>query len=118
YFFKENKAQINQLPIEFDGFVQLLDDGQNIDISFKNTGSSFKDFLALIPETYSKSLENVDTTGDFKINGIVKGEMTETTIPTLDISIKSDNASFKYPDLPKRVENIVIDTEIINKTGN
>lgn len=118
YTFKENKAIINQLPIEFDGFVQLLDEGQNIDLSFKNTGSSFKDFLAVIPESYSKNLDNVETTGNFQISGIIKGKMTDTTIPTLDISIKSDNASFKYPDLPKRVENIVIDTEIKNTTGN
>ena len=118
YTFKENKALINQLPIEFNGFVQLIEEGQLIDISFKNTGSSFKDFLAVIPASYSKDLDKVDTTGDFKISGIAKGKMTETTIPTLDISIKSDNASFKYPDLPKRVENIVIDTEIKNDTGN
>ncbi len=117
YTFKENKALINQLPIAFNGFVQMIEEGQLIDISFKNTGSSFKDFLAVVPATYSKNLDNVDTTGDFKISGIVKGKMTETTIPTLDISIKSDNASFKYPDLPKRVENIVIDTEIKNETG-
>lgn len=118
YTFKENKALINQLPIEFDGFVQLIEEGQNIDLSFTNTGSSFKDFLAVIPETYSKNLDNVETTGNFNIKGIIKGQVTETTIPTLDISIKSDNASFKYPDLPKRVENIIIDTEIKNGTGN
>lgn len=117
YTFKENKALINQLPIAFNGFVQLLDEGQLIDISFKNTGSTFKDFLAVIPEAYSKDLDNVDTTGNFNIDGIVKGEYTETSIPTFDIRIKSDNASFKYPDLPKRVENIIIDTEIKNDTG-
>ena len=117
YTFKENKALINQLPIEFNGFVQMIEEGQLIDISFKNTGSTFKDFLAVIPASYSKDLDKVDTTGDFNISGVVKGKMTETTIPTLDIRIKSDNASFKYPDLPKRVENIVIDTEIKNDTG-
>ncbi|MBJ7880346.1 AsmA-like C-terminal region-containing protein [Gelidibacter salicanalis] len=118
YTFKENKALINQLPVEFSGFVQIIEEGQLIDLSFKNTGSSFKDFLAVMPATYAKNLDNVETTGNFNVNGIIKGKMTETTIPTLDISIKSDNASFKYPDLPKRVENIVIDTEIKNDTGN
>jgi hypothetical protein len=73
--------------------------------------------LAVIPEAYSKNIENVETTGDFKVKGIIKGKVTETTIPTLDISIVSNNASFKYPDLPKRVENIVINTEIKNETG-
>ena len=118
YTFKENKGYINQLPLEFKGFIQVIDEGQDIDITFENPGSSFKDFLAVIPETYSKNIENVETTGNFKVSGIIKGKVTETTIPTLDISIKSDNASFKYPDLPKKVENIVIDTEIKNDTGN
>ncbi|MEO6347742.1 MAG: AsmA-like C-terminal region-containing protein [Aquaticitalea sp.] len=118
YTFKDNKGYINQLPLQFKGYVQQLKDGQDIDISFENPGSSFKDFLAVIPKTYSKNIENVETTGDFKVSGIIKGKMTETTIPTLDISIKSNNASFKYPNLPKKVENIIIDTQIKNETGN
>lgn len=118
YTFKENKGYINQLPLTFRGYVQQLEEGQEIDISFENPGSSFKDFLAVIPETYSKNIENVQTTGDFKVSGIIKGKVTETTIPTLDISIKSNNASFKYPDLPKKVENIIIDAQIKNDTGN
>ncbi|WP_047548082.1 AsmA-like C-terminal region-containing protein [Psychroserpens sp. Hel_I_66] len=118
YTFMENKGFINQLPLVFNGYVQVLEDGQDIDITFENPESSFKDFLAVIPETYSKNIENVETTGDFKVNGIVRGKISEETIPTLDINITSNNASFKYPDLPKRVSNINIDTSIKNTTGN
>ncbi|MCB0444478.1 MAG: AsmA family protein, partial [Gelidibacter sp.] len=118
YSFKDNKGYINQLPIEFKGYVQMVEKGQDVDISFENPGSSFKDFLAVIPETYSKNIENVETTGDFKVKGTIKGLVSDETIPTLDISITSNNASFKYPDLPKRVENIVINTSIKNDTGN
>ena len=117
YTFKENKGYINKLPIEFDGFVQLLGEGQNIDLTFKNPESDFKNFLALIPETYSGSLDGVQTSGDFTINGIVKGINSDKTIPKLDINIASNNASFKYPDLPKSVTNIVINTSIKNTTG-
>ena len=106
------------MPLEFQGYVKLLEEGQEVDITFENPESSFKDFLAVIPETYSKNIENVETTGDFKVNGIIKGMVSEETIPTLDINIISNNASFKYPDLPKRVENITINTSIKNTTGN
>lgn len=118
YTFKDNKGFINNLPLEFNGFVQLLDEGQDIDITFKNPETDFKNFLALVPETYSKDLDGVQTSGDFKINGVVKGKVTEETIPTIDISIVSNNASFKYPDLPKQVDNIVINTNIKNTTGH
>ncbi|HCY81755.1 MAG TPA: AsmA family protein, partial [Xanthomarina gelatinilytica] len=118
YTFKENKAYINQLPLEFQGYVQLLEEGQEIDISFENPGSDFRDFLAVIPKTYSKNLDQVETTGNFKIKGIIKGTMTEETIPSLDINMVSNNAGFKYPDLPKRVEDISINASVINTTGN
>ncbi|TJY32489.1 AsmA family protein [Pontimicrobium aquaticum] len=118
YTFKENKGFINQLPLEFNGYVQLKEEGQLIDITFKNPESSFKDFLAVMPERYAKNLDNVETSGDFKVEGIIKGLVSETTIPTIDIKMVSDNASFKYPDLPKRVENININATVKNDNGN
>lgn len=117
YTFKDNKGFINDLPLEFQGFVQQVENGQQIDIAFENPESDFKNFLAVIPKAYSKNIENVQTTGDFKLKGIVKGLSSDETIPNLDISITSNNASFKYPDLPKRVSNISIDTRIKNETG-
>ncbi|MEP1490416.1 MAG: AsmA-like C-terminal region-containing protein [Algibacter sp.] len=117
YTFKDNKGFINQLPLQFDGFVQLLENGQDIDITFENPESDFKNFLAIIPKEYSKNIDDVETSGDFKVKGSVKGMVTDETIPKLDINIASKNASFKYPDLPKGVSDIVINTSIKNTTG-
>lgn len=117
YTFKNNKALINQLPLEFDGSFAMVDAGQQIDITFKTPTSSFKNFLGLVPEAYSGSLASVKTEGDFTINGKVNGLNGDNSIPKFNIAIASNNASFKYPDLPKSVQNIVIDTKIINETG-
>jgi len=117
YTFKENKALINQLPLEFDGFIQMVEAGQIYDLKFKTPTSSFTNFLGLIPSAYASSLDGVKTTGDFTIVGFAKGELTETTVPKFNIAIASNNASFQYPNLPKSVQNIVIDTKIINETG-
>ncbi|GLB48985.1 AsmA-like C-terminal region-containing protein [Neptunitalea lumnitzerae] len=118
YSFLDNKLLINKLPLVFDGYVQLLDEGQMVDISFKTPTTDFKNLLALIPETYSKDIEGVETKGAFSITGEAKGVIDEThDMPTLTVDISSDNASFKYPDLPKTVENISIKTNISNSTG-
>lgn len=117
YEFKDNKALINQLPLEFNGFIQMVEAGQTYDLTFKTPTSDFKNFLGLVPAAYSGDINKVKTTGQFSVDGKVKGNLTETTIPAFDVKIASKNASFQYPDLPKSVKNIVIDTHIVNETG-
>ncbi len=117
YTFKENKAKINELPLEFDGFMQLAEAGQQYDLTFKTPTSSFKNFLGLIPAQYSSNLKEVKTSGDFTVVGFAKGLYSDKTVPKFNIEIASNNASFQYPNLPKSVKNIIIDTKIINETG-
>lgn len=117
YTFRENEAKINELPLVFDGFVQRVNSGTDIDLAFETPSSDFKNFLAVIPERYVKDISAVETTGDFTVQGLLKGSFNEENIPTMDIQIKSTNASFKYPDLPKTVRNISIDAQLKNDTG-
>ncbi len=117
YTFLDNKAIINQLELVFDGFVQVNEDNQQVDINFKTPSTDFKNFLAVIPKQYSKDISNVETTGDFSVIGELSGIIDQDHIPTFDISIASDNASFKYPDLPQAVKNINIDARLANQTG-
>ena len=117
YTFLENKAMVNQLPLVFDGFVKLNDNNQEVDLKFQTLSSDFKNFLALIPEVYSKNIEGVTTTGNFDVKGVLKGIVDNDHIPTFNITINSDNASFKYPNLPKSLKNIIIHTQIANNTG-
>ena len=116
YTLKDNTLKLNNLELNFDGFVQLLDDGQLYDLSFKTPKTTFKNCLDLVPAAYTKSIEGVQTTGEFTINGKVAGKYTPTTIPKLDIWMLSQDASFKYPSLPKSVKNINIDIKIGNDT--
>ncbi|NNJ88015.1 MAG: AsmA-like C-terminal region-containing protein [Eudoraea sp.] len=117
FTFLKNSGRINQLPLVFEGFVQVADDYNDVDIKFQTPSSDFKNFLALFPEQYSKNIKDVATTGNFMVEGEFKGKIDEIHIPTFRIDIRSDQASFKYPDLPKAVENIVIAAEVTNETG-
>ena len=117
YTFLENEAKINELPLKFDGFVKVNETNNEVDITFKTPSSDFKNFLAVLPETYVKQINDVKTTGDFTVNGMLKGIVDSTHIPMMDIKVASENASFKYPNLPKAVNNITIDAQLKNETG-
>jgi len=117
YTFKQNKALINKLPLEFDGSIKILESGQQYDLTFKTPSAAFTNFLGLIPSAYSGSLANVKTTGNFTVSGFAKGVYADATVPKFNIAIASNDASFQYPNLPKAVRHIVIDTKIVNDTG-
>jgi hypothetical protein len=46
YTFKKN-IKVNELPLEFDGYIQIVEAGQQYDLTFKTPTSSFKNFLGL-----------------------------------------------------------------------
>jgi len=117
YTFLENTFSINQLQLKFDGFVQQHATGNEFDLKFNTLSSSFKNFIALLPAQYTKDIANIATNGSFTINGFAKGMLSDKTVPKLDIQLLSNDASFKYPDLPKKVENIQLDARIANNTG-
>ncbi|MGB3590652.1 MAG: AsmA-like C-terminal region-containing protein [Nonlabens sp.] len=117
YTFKENKAYVNDLPLEMEGFVDLEEDHNIVDLSFKTPSSDFKNFLAVIPEEYRKNLDDITTTGNFIVNGMIKGRVDDTLIPKLDIKISSSNASLKYATLPQKIDNINFKAALLNETG-
>ncbi len=117
FTFEKNKALINQLPLTFNGYVQVNDNNQQLDITFKTPSSDFKNFLGALPKAYAKNLDNIKTTGNFSVNGRLYGVIDDQHIPKMKIAVKSNNASFKYPDLPKAVSNITIDAVLKDETG-
>ncbi len=118
FSFLENTALINQLMLQFNGFVQLEDEAIAMEIDFSTPSTDFKNFLALIPEAYASDLNQVSTTGDFSVKGNINGTYSESTIPNFAIEMASNNASFAYSELPKKVEEINFMVKIFNANGN
>ena len=115
--FLENELLINKLPLKFDGYYQLGDQADQMDISFATPTSDFKNLLALIPEAYQTQMDEVETSGEFSVDGNVVGKLAENEIPKFNIAMKSEDASFNYPSLPKQAEHIDLDILIKNSTG-
>jgi vacuolar-type H+-ATPase subunit H len=108
YTLKEILLTLNALDFNIDGWVALMGDDMDMDLSLKAVKSDFKNFLSLIPAIYAKDFENIQTKGTLGFTADVKGKMTETAYPAFDINLAIENAMFKYPDLPKSVDNIQI----------
>ena len=120
YTFTENEFKINELILGLDGWVALFEDKDDIDmdIKFNAKKTDFKNILSMVPAVYMTDFAKVKTAGKLALNGYAKGIYTETSLPAFGLDLKVENAMFKYPDLPKAVNNIQIDLHVDNPGGS
>jgi len=102
---KENRFNLNEIVLKFTGSAGIHED-INIDMAFATEKTDFKSVLSLVPAVYMKDFESVKTAGSFTLSGNIKGIFNDKQMPNAGVNLAIDNAMFKYPDLPKSVNNI------------
>jgi len=112
FTFKDNRFNLNEIILKFTGTVKMPKDDIDVDITFASEKTDFKSLLSLIPAIYMQDFETVKTTGSLALNGDVKGTYNEKQMPCANLNMTVDNAMFKYPDLPKSVDNINIAAKV------
>lgn len=118
YTFKENNVSINDLGLQFDGYVQTKKEATALDVKFKASQTDFKNILSLIPGIYKKSFDQVKTSGTLALDGNIKGEMKGENYPACNVNLKVNNGMFQFPDLPVAVKNILIAATVTKPQGS
>ncbi|VBB44777.1 Outer membrane assembly protein [uncultured Paludibacter sp.] len=118
YTLANNIMNINAIPLSVNGWVQMLDDGYNMDLKLNSEKVDFKSILSLIPAVYAKSFEDIKADGKVDLNGFLKGKMTDSIYPAFDLNLDVKDAWFQYPNLPKPVQKINIASRITNPGGS
>lgn len=117
FTFKENQFDLNDLGLSFDGFVEMPDTNITMDLKFAAKQTEFKSILSLIPAVYSKEFASVKTAGKLALDGFAKGVYNASSLPAFALNLTIKDAMFKYPSLPKSVNNINVDLHVTNPTG-
>ncbi|MCL2040713.1 MAG: AsmA family protein [Bacteroidales bacterium] len=118
YTLQKNELKLNALEFDFAGWVAMPDDDIDMDLSLTAIKSEFKNFLSLIPALYAKDFASIQTAGTLAFAVTAQGKMTETAYPAFDLKLQIENAMFKYPDLPKAVDNIQVATHVFSPGGD
>ena len=117
FTFKQNKVKINDFAMSFDGTISMPADPIDFDIKFSAPETDFKNLLSLLPGMYNDQFKDVQTTGKMAFDGYYKGRMDSVLMPGYGVNLKVDNATFKYPDLPREAKNIAVDVSIVDPDG-
>lgn len=118
YSFMDNEFNINALPIDFGGYLQLNDDDIIFDMAAQSKSNNVKEFLTLIPAIYASDFEQMSATGKANLAFTFFGKIDETQMPDFDLKLIVDNGSFKYPDFPYPLQNLYFDLHVFSKQGN
>lgn len=105
---KENTFKLNALEFALDGFYEMLEKKDRMDLKFNASKATFKDFLSLVPAFYQSGYESMIAKGNLAFNAEIKGDLDDVNLPGWDFSLNVDNAQIKYPDVPGSINNIVI----------
>jgi len=118
FTFKENEFNLNDLGLGLDGWLAMPKDDIDMDVKFSCKQTEFKSLLSLVPAVYSKDFASVKTAGKLALNGFAKGTYNDKVMPGFGLHLEVADAMFKYPSLPKSVNNIQINLDVKNPDGN
>lgn len=118
YTLQDNEINLNALTLKTDGAIQLSGDATNLNLTFEAPGNEFKNFLSLIPNAYTKDFADIQTSGKLSFNGMVKGALSEKSMPSFKVDLKINGGQFKYPDLPLAVKDINTNIAVNSPTSD
>ena len=118
FAFKENEFSLNELTLGLDGYVEMPDTNIKMDLKFKANKADFKSILSLIPSVFSKDFAGLQASGKMALDGNAKGTYNASSMPAFGVNLLVENGMFKYPALPKSVNNVNIKIKVENPDGN
>ena len=112
FTFKDNEFNLNELGLGLDGWLAMPKEDIDMDVKFLCKQAEFKALLSLVPAVYAKDFASVKTSGKLALNGFAKGTYNDKTMPAFGVHLEVADAMFKYPSLPKSVNNIQINLDV------
>lgn len=118
YTLAGNTIKLNALELGAQGWVAMPGEDIDMDISFKALKNEFKQFLSMVPLEFAKDVSGVDATGNLALDGYVRGKYNDSSMPGIGLNLLIENGRFKYPDLPKSVDNIQVKAAVVADMNN
>ncbi|OFY62661.1 MAG: hypothetical protein A2V64_05790 [Bacteroidetes bacterium RBG_13_43_22] len=110
----DNYFALNDLKLNFSGMVAMPGDDIETDLQIGTDQTSFKTLLSLVPAVYMTDFADLSATGQFALQGLVKGVYSDadSTLPDVNLSLSVKDGLISYPALPEKITNININSAV------
>ena len=111
--FKRNDLKINELPVDFTGMFEFLENGYNMDFNIQSKSAEIKNIITALPQEYIQWMNETDLRGIANIGLRLSGKYVEETQTMPDLSLKMDirNGYISHNRAPEPLKNLYLDFE-------
>jgi len=113
YTLRDNLMRLNELELKADGWLSMPGDDIDMDFTFGAAKTDFRHLLSLVPLEFAKDLKGVEASGKMGVDGYVRGTYNDKSLPGVGLDLVVENGRFKYPDLPKSVDNVQVRMSVV-----
>ncbi|MFZ0389852.1 MAG: AsmA-like C-terminal region-containing protein [Calditrichia bacterium] len=118
YTLLDNELLLNQMPLNFDGYFKLLDNGTEMDLKFSTPEASLTQIISMIPADFAENTADLESSGAVKFNGYAKGVLTEESLPEFKVNLDLTGGRLKNSDMPAAIENLDLNMIVENPGGS
>jgi len=118
YTFRNNTCRVNAVEAALEGWFAMPKEGYDMDIRLKTNQLDFKQVLSLVPGMFTKQFDEIETAGVVSMDAWAKGHYSDSVMPAFNLALNVDKAMFKYPSLPRKVDQIRMNLKVSNPGGS
>ncbi|MCD7978602.1 MAG: AsmA-like C-terminal region-containing protein [Tannerellaceae bacterium] len=105
---------VNELPFRADGRVSRMPETNQLDIDIEASlkADDMNELLDFVPEEYFQDRKKMMATGSVQLDGSIRGIMTDSLMPTIDLCCKIENGSYFMKGVDQGIESLELDMDL------
>lgn len=113
---KSDNILIEDNHFSLTGTVSSPKDETNMDIHLKGVDLTINSLLKLFPEQYAENWTDYDASGNLQFDVTVKGVLSKTQNPAVNIAYKVNKTQLRYKKMGKDIKDLSFDGSYTNGT--
>lgn len=111
----DGSLSIRGLSLEMKGNISNWGKNEpDVNLQISSSSDNFGELLKMVPASYKKQIEGLETHGKLTLNGDVKGKVGGKKLPYFQFKMAVENGFVKNPDLKEPIKNIQISLDANN----
>lgn len=113
FIFEHNKIMLNELPVDFTGSLDFLDNGSSMDLKLTSINTKLEDIFTALPPEYTAWKNKTRIGGTADIHVALKGDYiaSQNRMPSADFSVIVRNGLVQHEQAPLPASDIYLNLQ-------